>query len=144
MNKNKITNYIAMLLLSMLILAYSTALQFSMPSIVLCFGEDGHIAFEQSDENNQCVDVDYNFILPVNSYTDLSDQKDNCQDIPLINILSALYLKKDSKITTAKLAVFTGTVDTIKVHLVSHFDIYQDFTIIHSSMKSLQNTILLI
>ena len=144
MNKNKTTKNIAISVLSVLILVYSTVLQFSMPSVVLCFGDDGHIAFEQSDENNQCVDVDDNITLPVNNSTDLSDQKEDCQDVPLINVLSALYLEKNSKIKTVKPAVFDVTVDTIKAHLVSKIGIRNSYNIIHTSKKSLQTTILLI
>ncbi len=144
MNKNKTTNNIAITLLSLLILAYSTVLQFSMPSIVLCFGEDGHIAFEQSDENYQCVDINDNANLPVNKCPELSDQKNDCQDVPLISILSTLYLKKDSKSKTAKLAIVDVTVDTIKDYLVSKIEISNKYNIIHPSMLSLQTTILLI
>ncbi len=34
------------------------------------------------------------------------DQKDDCQDVPLIYVLSALYLKKDGKIKTVKTRYF--------------------------------------
>jgi len=144
MSKNKISNYLTILLLSVLILAYSTVLLYSMPSIVLCFGEDGYIAFENSDENNQCIDNDNNFTLPLNNCTDLSDQTDNCQDVPLIYVLSALYLKKDGKIKTANLALGDLTVDPIKAYLKSKIEIRSNYNIIHTSMKSLQATILLI
>ncbi len=144
MKKNKTTNNIAISLLSVVILVYSTILQFSMPSIVLCFGDDGHIAFEQSDDNYQCVDFDDNKDHPLNKHKNLSHQEDDCQDIPLMNVLSALYLEKNGKIKTLKLANFDVKIKTIKTHLVSHFDIHKDLTIIHSSMKSLQATILLI
>ena len=133
-----------MSLLSMLILAYSTILQFSMPSIVLCFGEDGHIAFEQSDGNHPCGDVDDYFTLPVNNCTDLSGQKDDCQDVSLLNILSALYMQKDGKIKIVKPAVVDIKIKTIKTCLVYQSDINKDSTIIPSSMKSLQATILII
>ena len=133
-----------MSLLSLLILAYSTILQFSIPSVILSFGEDGHIAFEQSDENNQCVDVDDDFILPVNNCSDLSDHKDDCQDVPLKNVISTLYLGKDHKIKTAKPVIFDETVSTIIVNPISPFDINNEFPFIHSSMKSLQTTILII
>ena len=134
----------AMLLLSMLILAYSTILQFSIPSIILCFGEDGHIAFEQSDGNTHCIAVDNNYTLPVNNCKDLTNQKDDCQDIPLKNILSALYLGKDGKIKTIIYTVADTKVHTIKANTNSHFDINNEFFIIHSSIKSLQTTILII
>ena len=144
MKKNKTINNITISLLSVFILAYSTILQFSMPSIVLCFGDDGHIAFEQSDDNYQCVDFGDNKDHPLNKHKNLSHQENDCHDIPLMNVLSALYLEKDGKIKTLKLTAFDPKINTIKTHLVSHFDIHKDFTIIHFSMKSLQATILLI
>ncbi len=144
MNKNKITNNIAISLLSLLILAYSTILQFSMPSIVLCFGDDGHIAIEQSDDNYHCTDFGANEDHPLNNHKNFSHQEDACQDLPLIYILTTLFLEKDGKIKTVKLAVIDITVDILKAHFLSKSEIRNNYNIIHPSMKSLQTTILLI
>ena len=143
-NKNKRINRITILFLSGLILAYSTILQFSIPSIVLCFGDDGHIAFEQSDDDYQCVDFGDNKDHLQNKHKNLSHQEDDCQDIPLMTVLSTLYLEKDGKIKTVKVSGGSVKVSTKKSDLVSHVDLDRETTIIHSSMKILQSTILLI
>jgi len=144
LNKNKTINNIGISLLSLLILTYSTVLQFSIPSVVLCFGDDGHIAFEQSDANHQCIDDVDNFTRLGNKYTDLSNQDDDCRDIPLVNISSALYLEKNGKIKIFKPALVDSKIKAIKACLVPHPEIKNEFMIIQSSMKSLQSTILLI
>lgn len=143
MIKNKPTDNILVILLSLIFMAYSTVLQFSTPSIVLCFGDDGHIAFEQSGENYQCIDIVDNTI-PVNTHSDLSGQKDDCRDVPLQSILSSLYLEKDGKPKNVKLEVLGTNIKTIKAYPLSHLNIIKDSTIIHTSMKNLQSTILLI
>jgi len=131
-------------LLSLLILAYSTVLQFSMPSFVLCFGDDGHIAFEQSDENYHCVETDTEDDHPIHKHKNLSHQEENCQDIPLKTVLLTFYLKKDGEIKTVIPIIASVTINKVNAYLDSHFNIDIDDPIIHSSMKSLQSTILLI
>jgi hypothetical protein len=130
--------------LSVSILVYSTILQFSVPSIVLCFGNDGHIAFEQTDDNNECAkngnDEDY----PIHKHKNLSHQEDDCQDIPLMTVLSTLYLEKDGKIKTVKFCPGSAVIKYKNTNLVSHFGIHKENTILYSSMKSLQATVLLI
>jgi len=98
MKDTKTINFLGVSLLSLLMLVYTTVLQFSIPSVVLCFGDDGHIAFEQSDANFNCVDINEDSNLPVSNTPDLIGQSDDCQDIPLLNVLSTLYLEKDTKI----------------------------------------------
>ena len=144
MRKNKTTNKITISLLSLLILGYSTVLQFSMPSVVLCFGDDGHIAFEQSEDDSQCADLGDHKDHLADNHNDLSHQNDDCKDIPLINLLSTPYLDKDGKSKIVKLAVVDTISKTINAYSISHCDINKNSTIIHSSMKSLQATILLI
>jgi len=61
-----------------------------------------------------------------------------------MTVLSTLYLEKDGKIKTVKLAGGLAKVITKKSDLVSHVDLDKETTIIHSSMKILQSTILLI
>ena len=78
MKKNKVTNRIALSFLSLLILAYSTIIQFSIPSIVLCFGDDGHIAFEQSGQNFQCVDFEKDDDHSLDGDKNLAQQEDHC------------------------------------------------------------------
>jgi len=132
------------LFLSGLILAYSTILQFSIPSIVLCFGDDGHIAFEQSDDDYQCVDLGDNKDHLQNKHKNLSHQEDDCRDIPLITVLSNLYLEKDGKVKTVKFCQDSTIIKYKNTNLVSHVGFSKQATIIHSSMKSLHTTILLI
>jgi hypothetical protein len=144
MKRNKTIYNITITLLSLLILAYSTVLQFSTSSFVLCFGDDGHIAFEQSDENYQCGDLDDNKDHPLNKHKNLSHQEDDCNDLQLLNILTTLFLEKDGKTKIAKLTVIDATVDILQVHFLSKSEIHNSYNIIQPSMKSLQATILLI
>jgi hypothetical protein len=144
MKTNKKSNSFIILLLSALILTYSTILQFSIPSFVLCFGDDGHIAFEKTGDNFQCEKREDNRDHPIHKHKDLSHQEDDCQDIPLITVLSNLYLEKDGKIKPVKLALISEKLNTKNTGSVANFDINTDTTIINSSMKSLQTTILLI
>ena len=144
MNKKKKSNSFATLLLSALILAYSTIIQFSIPSIVLCFGDDGHIAFEQTGNNFQCDKIGDDGSQPTHKQNNLSHQEDDCQDIPLLNVLSALYLEKDGKTKIFKRALVSVKINKINTHLVAQINTNKEATIIHSSMKSLQATILLI
>jgi len=115
-----------------------------MSSVVLCFGDDGHIAFEQSDVNHECDDIEDNITRGVNNFSELSDLDDTCQDIPLVNNLSVLYLEKDGKIKIFKPAAVDRKIKTIKACLVAQSEINKESTIIQSSMKSLKVTILLI
>jgi hypothetical protein len=144
MKKNKTTYNITITLLSLLILGYSTVLQFSLPSVVLCFGDDGHIAFKQSEDDFQCNDLsDQNDHLADN-HINLSHQDDDCDDIPLINLLSTPFLEKDGKSKNVKLDVVDRNSKTVNTYLVTHFDINRDSTIILTPMKILQATVLLI
>ena len=143
MKDTKTINFLGVSLLSLLMLVYTTVLQFSIPSVVLCFGDDGHIAFEQSDANFNCVDINEDSNLPVSNTPDLIGQSDDCQDIPLLNVLSTLYLEKDTKIKI-KLDIIDENVNIINISTFSHFERNHFYTVIHPSMKSLQATILLI
>ena len=144
MKKNNIINKITLPLLSMLILVYSTVLQFSVPAFVLCFGDDGHIAIEQSEHDFQCIGLDGHEDQLIDNHKDLSHQNDDCEDIPLSNLLSTPLLEKDGKSKNVKLTVIGTKIKTINTCSVSPFDINIDSTIIHSSIKSLQTTVLLI
>ena len=143
-NKNKLINRITILLQSLSILAYSTILQFSIPSIVLCFGDDGHIAFEQSGDNFKCDETEDPSDHPVHKHKNLSHQEDDCQDIPLTTVLSNLYLEKDGKAKTVKLFQGSAIIKIKNSDFDSRFNIHQKDSILHSSMKCLHTTILLI
>jgi len=143
-NKKIRINRVKILLLSILILAYSIILQFSIPSIVLCFGVDGHIAFEDTGDKFQCVKMEDVNDHPIHKHKNLSHQEDDCQDLALMTVLSTLYLKKDGKIKTEKLVAASVTLNKKKTDIVPHINLENEDTIVNSSMKSLQVTILLI
>jgi hypothetical protein len=143
-NMDKRISRITRLLLSIAVLAYSSLLQFSLPSIVLCFGDDGHIAFEQSGDNFKYDETEDSGDHPIHKHKNLSHQEDDCQDISLMTVLSNLYLKKDGKIKLVKLAAVLARINTKNTDLVSHFNQDKEATIIHSSTKCLQTVILLI
>jgi hypothetical protein len=144
MKRNKTINKITLPLLSLLILTYSTVLQFSIPSIVLCFGDDGHIAFEQSEEDFPCTDLGDHNNHRADNHTDLAHQDDDCEDIPLINLFSTPFLEKNGKSKDIKATTIEIYSKSINAHTVSNLELNKDSTIIHSSLKSLQSTILLI
>jgi hypothetical protein len=144
MKRLKVLDKISISMLSILILIYSIVLQFSIPSFVLCFGDDGHIAFEQSEHDFQCVGLDDHEDQLMDNHKNLSHQNDDCEDIPLLNILSTPFLEKDGKSKNVKLTLIDTKNKTINTYLVLRFDINKDSTIIHSSIKSLQATVLLI
>ena len=141
-NMDKRINCITRLLLSIAVLAYSSLLQFSLPSIVLCFGDDGHIAFEQSGDNFKCDETEDSGDHPIHKHKNLSHQEDDCQDIPLTTVLSNLYLEKDGKVKTVKL--YQDSTLVKYSDLVSHSDLIIEHTFLYSSMKTLHVTILLI
>ena len=143
MKKNKKTGSVLKLFLSTIILVYSTVIQFSIPSFVLCFGDDGHIAFEQTGGDNQCDHEDERD-HPIHKHKNLAHQKDDCQDIPLLNVFSSLYLEKNGKIKLFNLALESGKTYKSSYYLATRLNLFNDFAFIHSSMKSLQATILLI
>ncbi len=143
MNKNKLINYIALLFLSVVLLAYSTVLQFTMPSIVLCFGNDGHIAFEQSDKNFQCIDIEGDDDHATHEHENLAHDEDHCEDIPLSNLFSALFMGDDGKIKHVKIS----SVNTKNRTLKTDIDLHQynsTIVVTHAAMKSLKSSILLI
>jgi hypothetical protein len=142
--KNKKIYKLTLSLLSLVILAYSTVLQFSIPTIVLCFGEDGHIAFEQSELNFSCADSGDHKDHLMDNHNDLSHQDYDCVDIPLIHLLSTPLLEKYGKVKTVKATVVVVYSKIINAYTVSNLDLNKDATIIHSSIKSLQAIILLI
>ena len=135
---------ITRLLLSIAVLAYSSLLQFSLPSIVLCFGDDGHIAFEQSGDNFKCDETEDSGDHPIHKHKNLSHQEEDCQDISLMTVLSNLYLEKDGKIKTVKVSTVLARINTKCTDLDSHLNSHQKDSILYSSMKSLHTTILLI
>lgn len=144
MKKNKTINKITLPLLSLLILTYSTVLQFSIPSIVLCFGDDGHIAFEQSEEDFPCTDSGDHDAHLANNHKVLSGQDDDCEDIPLINLFSTPFVEKDGKSKNVRTTLIDIYTKTINDNSVQNLDFKKVTTIIHFSRKSLQSTILLI
>jgi hypothetical protein len=144
MKRLKVSKKILISILSLLLLMYSTVLQFSMPSFVLCFGDDGHIAFEQSEHDFQCIGLDDHDDQLIDNHKDLSHQNNDCEDLPLFNLLSTPLLEKDGKSKNVKLTVIDTKIKTINTWSISPFDINKDSTIIHSSIKSLQTTVLLI
>ena len=94
------------------------------------------------DNNNNIVNDEKDH--PIHKHKNLSHNQDDCHDLPLMTVLSTLYLEKDGKIKIDKLGVISIFVSTIKSDLVSHIDLNKQTTIVHTSMKSLQATILLI
>jgi hypothetical protein len=144
MRKNKIAYKIIISLLSLLLLVYSTVLQFSLPAVVLCFGDDGHIAFEQSELENPCVDTTEHGDYLIGSHENLSHQDEDCNDIPLINLYSIPFIEKESKSKTLKLSIVENYSKFTNTSFISQFNIVQKSTTNHPILECLQSTILLI
>ena len=144
MKRLKIKDKFSISLLNLLILAYSTVLQFSLPSVVLCFGDDGHIAIEQIEIDYRCADFSKHNDHFVDGCINLFHQNNECEDLPLINLFSIPFIEKESKTKNLKSTVVDDNIKTITTCSISHFDIYKDCRILLSTMKSLQTTILLI
>ena len=144
MKNNKIACKITIPLLSLLILVYSTVLQFSLPSVVLCLGSDGHIAFEQSDDNCRFVDSGAHRNHLADDHKNLSHQDEDCDDIPLVKLFSLPFVEKDGTSKQARLpAANTGGMNT-DVLSIAQFDINSGSKIILPTIKNLRTTILLI
>ena len=144
MKRLKIKDKISISLLSLLILAYSTVLQFSLPSVVLCFGDDGHIAIEQFEIDYRCADFTEHKDHFADGCINLSHKNNECEDIPLINLFSIPLVEKLNKTKNFKSTAVDNYIKTATTCSISHFDKYKDSRILLSSMKSLQTTILLI
>ncbi len=144
MKSLKIADKIYVLLLSLLILVYSSVLQFSMPSVVLCFGDDGHIAFEQSEYEYLCMDSNEHSDHLASSHEHFSHQDEGCKDIPLINLCSPPFVEKESKLKNFKLTKFDNHINTIYTNSFPHFNILIDSAANHTALEGLQTTILLI
>jgi len=144
MNKVKIADKISILMLSLLILLYSTILQFSVQSVVLCFGDDGHIAFEQSEVGYPCVDSDEHGNHLIDSHENLSHQDGGCNDVSLINFSSNPYIGKECKLKNFKLSPVDIRLKTSNSINISPFNFLINPIIIHPTTESLRNTILLI
>ena len=78
------------------------------------------------------------------NHINLSHQDDDCEDIPLINLLSTPFLENGSKSKNVKLAVVDRYSKTVNTYLVTHFDLNRDSTIILTPMNILPATVLLI
>ena len=50
-----VKNILANILLSYFLLIQGLVFQVSQPNIILCFGKDGHIAFELQNEEDHCI-----------------------------------------------------------------------------------------
>ena len=85
-------------LLSLLFLGQSLLYQVSLPQRVLCIGEDGHVAIEESTEDDVCM-AHPNDTDPGGMYTyryrTLHQDEDNCTDIILDTHLGTARLMQD-------------------------------------------------
>jgi len=144
MRKKKTTSKLPVLLLSMVLLTYSTVLQFSIPAVVLCFGEDGHIAFEQSDDKFRCIDGGEGIDLRAERCNSLSRQDKHCDDIPLISLIITLFPGKGSYSACFKLFAIDLNSNIVDVFSCDHRNINNISPPVYPAMKIVQSSILLI
>ena len=144
MKRLKIADKISISILSLLLLVYLTVLQFSMPSVVLCFGDDGHIAFEQSEDGYPCTDLNEHGDNPTGRHENLSHQDEGCNDIPLINLFSIPFIQKECKSKNFKISMVDNYFKITYSNFISLLTIQKKSITIHPTVESLQTTILLI
>jgi hypothetical protein len=119
-------------------------IQFSLPSFVLCFGSDGHIAFEQYDDECRFDQPGEHKSHLESKHENLSHQNRDCEDIPLTNHFSSPFIEKDGKSKNFKLLTVTKFSHSQKAFPILQFKIDEDSAIILSQTKSLQTTVLII
>jgi hypothetical protein len=143
MKYSAMADKISIILLSLLILAYSSVLQFSFPSIVLCVGSDGHFAFEPSEVNHQCLDSEEYSDHVADKHKSLSHQDMGCEDIPLMNLFVLPFLEKESKSQQVKMLVVNDSVNKSDSPSTSYSELKNNDRIHHPTIQCLQTTILL-
>jgi len=144
MKRMKIADKISISMLSLIILVYSTMLQFSVPSVVLCFGNDGHIAFEQAEDWYPCMDLNKQGDNLIGNHESLSHQEEDCNDIPLINLFSIPFIEKECKSKNFEISIVDNYYKMTYSNFISHLNLLKESIAIHPTVENLQTTILLI
>ena len=131
-------------MLCLLTLVYTTVLQFSLPSVILCFGSDGHIAFEQAQDNCRIDNSGVQETHLADNHSNLVHQDADCYDITLSGLFSLPLVEKAGKSKNTMLSATITNCISLNVCSVSLSEINNDLAITLASRKGLQTTILII
>ncbi len=88
-------------LLSLLLLSQTLLYQVSLPQLVLCIGEDGHVAIEGATEEATCLahPLSFSGVAPnATLYQAYHEQADDCVDIFLDWHMGIAQYKHESKL----------------------------------------------
>ena len=141
----KLVSHAGSLFLSLYVLTYSIILPFSLTPMVLCFGDDGHIAIEPACSTYACGDPADRFDHLIQKHENLTGQETDCRDVALINVSSTLYLEKTTKLKN--ISEQRSTHPTAQISK-PYSKVRSEFILKNISnkpaLKNLQTTILLI
>jgi len=139
----KIKTYI----LTLLLFAQTLLYQVSLPQLVLCIGEDGHVAIEGATEDEACL------IHPLSTknleataplFQFIHDQADHCVDIFLDWHLSIAQYKHDSKLI--KRMPVSGILQPLPTDYSTNINIINtdEQSVIHTSGTLIARSIILL
>jgi hypothetical protein len=144
--RQNLSHQTGIVILILYIFTYLLILPISLPSLVLCFGEDGHIAIEPSckttDQCNELLDRLHHLIK---THENLAPQEEDCRDVALINVSSTLYQEKTVNLKN----IYNHIAAIPAVQLFTRisnvpYESNQNTYFFLTSLKSLQTMILLI
>ncbi len=133
--------------LLMIFIIYSLFTQFSLPELVVCLGDNGHIAIESPKTELHCAltnEIEHSLDRTIFASRDIL-HTDECRDILMFPNLSGRFLRTNTRIITPANALQTYV-------LPQEFDIsYHEVLVPHENLTpenqviySLRTTILLI
>ncbi|HES59123.1 MAG: hypothetical protein JW956_03615 [Calditrichaceae bacterium] len=135
------------ILLSLSLLLQTMVFQVSLPNLVLCFGEDGHIAFEWQDNTNHCAhnsSFSYNFLFETKSEI-TAKVGAGCTDINLHFLPSyADSIKKQNQTLTSAAFMALGDINYLKDAMPFNSNQYRKNPQFNPILDAVKNTILII
>lgn len=135
------------IIVSYAVLLQAALFQVALPNLVLCIGENGHLAFEWQSKDSQCVADDLlNYSIFYDSGEDIYNSEEiNCTDINLHfhpSFAGKTKIINYSKFTENKSIFYK--IDITESTKYFSFLNTNHITYLNSVLESLQNTILII
>jgi hypothetical protein len=141
--KNKIKIF-----LSFSLLLQAMVFPIALPNLVLCFGGDGHIAFEVQDETNHCAhnDSDNSNILLRTEYEITGLASTDCTDINLhfYHFHADIVTKHNPILSNTSVIIPYDVYYPKDVLSVNNAAIYKNMPQFNSTLDAVKKTILLI
>jgi len=133
--------------LLMIFILYSLFTQFSLPELVVCLGDNGHLAIESAKTELHCAltnEIEHSLDGTIFASKDIL-HTDDCRDILMFQNLSGRFLRTNTRIITPTNALQTYV-------LPQEFDLsFHEVSVPHDNLtpenqviSSLRTTILLI